>query len=330
MRDVRRHRASQPLAGHVDGQELVVGQREDNRVEVLLDESSSATEADREASVAIPEYAHDAGIELDMGPGQAVRQAPRQHFHSALNRVLSAVTRHGLQEVPQPDEPVGEMRLGGHIAVSADLEELPRDRIGHVVQNLLGGAARPGMPVVVLDEASIPALEWKQRRGLAAEVLDRPQGTVSEAFPDLAVVAEDRAVQNDRAAVDRHRRESQLPDQLPERIGADRLEVVTLGDAGLVHDRRRIESACLHLATKTAARFEQRDSPRRRTPLLEQVRRHQTSRPAANDRDAGQIHVSHENRVARGLLALADMLRSLSPPVNEKPRRIASSSPATR
>ena len=260
---------------------------------------------------------------------QPVCESPRQHLHAAFNRVLSAVAGHGLQEVPQPDEPVGKVRLRRHVAVRADLEVLPRDRIGDLVQNLLGCAVRPRMPVVVLGEAPMPAREWEHRRGLAAEFLDRPQGRAPEVFPDVAVVAQDRAVQDDRGAMGRERPQAQFSYQLAQGIGTDRLVVVALGDAGLVRHRRGIESPSLHFATETAARFEQRDLHRRLARPFEQVRRHQAGRSAANDRHAGHISVLPGNRIG-GPGAPAGMPWSFPLPVNEKHLRTASSSPATR
>ena len=79
--------------------------------------------------------------------------------------------------------------------------------------------------------------------------------------------------------------QSKIPDQFLEGIAPDRFVVVTLGDTGLVSRRGGAKSPRLNLASHTAAGFEERHSAFAVRLLLEQPRRHQTTRPTANDRN---------------------------------------------
>ena len=133
----------------------------------------------------------------------------------------------------------------------------------------------------------MPARERKHGDGLPVEILDRPQRTVAARCPDIALVAHERAVENERAALGRHSREAQFLDELPERIVADGLVGVALRDAGLVHHRRSLELAGLNLAAQTMARLEQRDPARWAESPFQQTRRHQAARPTTDDRDSG-------------------------------------------
>jgi hypothetical protein len=135
---------------------------------------------------------------------------------------------------------------------------------------------------------------------VAAKILERTQHSMAALSADLGVVAQERAVQNDRAAVGRRRLEPQLPDQSAQRIGAERFIVVALRHAGLVHHRRGIEPAGPNLAAETVARLEQRRVAGARAFLFQQVRGHQASRPTADDGHSDHASVSAVWRTAPG------------------------------
>ena len=118
------------------------------------------------------------------------------------------------------------------------------------------------MAIVVGPEPAVPARLRQHGRGLPAEILDRLFGVTAEVAAYRALVTEKRPVHDDGAAGCRQRRQSQLTDQLPQRIVADRVVGVALRHARLVPYRGAVESPGLNLAAEPAAGFEQRQSAR--------------------------------------------------------------------
>ena len=195
-----RHRASQPLAGPRNLRQPLVRQRDHQGVELVPGELPGTPGGKDVVVVTGDGYLHDGRVEYHVRPHQDGGQGAWQHFHAAFDRILGAVARHRLEEVAKADQPGGQVRLGGHVAVGCNFEIPPGDRVRHLVQDVCAGAGGPGMAIVVGPEPAVPARLRQHRDGLAAEILDRPFRVIAEMNADLALVTEKRPVHDDGAA----------------------------------------------------------------------------------------------------------------------------------
>ena len=185
MRDVSRHRTAQPLAGQLDGLQPVVRQGDDDGVEVLLNDGPAATEAKESRGVRAVvllccAQTRTRALSSTSRARQALREPPRQHVHPALNRVLGAVTRHGAEELSEPVQAVGQVRLGGQVAVCCDSQVLlvagsgTSSSISSNVRRAQGCPLSPGSnPRYQLRPGSSIAA-WRRNSSIARNVR-RPQ-----------------------------------------------------------------------------------------------------------------------------------------------------------
>ena len=206
--DMRRHRASQPLAVPRNLRQPLVWQREHHGIELVPGELPGTPGGKDVVVVTGDGHLHDRRVEHDVRPHQAGGQGAWQHFHAAFDRILGAVASHRLEEVAKADQPGGQVRLGGHVAVGCDLEIPPGDGMRNLVQDVGAGAGGPGMAIVVGPEPAVPASLRQHRDGLAAEILDRPFRAIAEVNADVPLVTEKRPVHDDGAAGCRERCQS--------------------------------------------------------------------------------------------------------------------------
>ena len=177
------------------------------------------------------------------------------------------------------------MRLGGHVTVRGDREIAPRNRVGHILENVGAGAGGPRVTVVVRAEPAVPAGGRHHRGRLPPKILERSQRVSAEAFPEFRLIAEKRAVQHDRAAVGRHGSELQIRDQLFEWIGPGGTVVIAFRHTRFVQHGRAIERRVWifppsrWLASRIVSRHW---SPKR---AFQQTSCHQPARSPSDDRD---------------------------------------------
>ncbi len=270
VRDVVRHRAAQALAGPFDVAQPVVGQCDDDRIELLLRDTPGA--AGR----------HDVAVRRGSSTTRTTARRARRGV-----RVRLAARRRGSISMPPSIEycapypgtdfrkfrsPISPLVRCGSVAMSLwarDLEILPRDRIRHLLQNVRAGARGPGMAVVVAARtrgASSRAAAWRPPAGGTPRSLAacrrRSASPIScssrrnAPFRTTALLCVGTAVS---------------PSSLIScRSGSstDRVVGVALRHARLVRDRRGVESAGLNLAAQPAAGLEQRQPAGRCRTLL--------------------------------------------------------------
>jgi hypothetical protein len=87
----------------------------------------------------------------------------------------------------------------------------------------------------------------------------------------------------DLLGIHRNGLQAEMLDQLAQRIGSGHRVIVDLGDAGLVHRRRRIEFARQDLAAEPVGGLVDGDAAKLAQFLLEIPSAHQAARPAADD-----------------------------------------------
>ena len=116
-----------------------------------------------------------------------------------------------------------------------------------------------------------------------AKRLDRRRGLGAVSAAHARHVVEQFAVELDLLGVHRNGLQAEMLDQLAQRIGAGHRVVIDLGNAGLVHRRRRIELARENLAAETVGRLEDRDAAQLAQLPLQVPSTHEAARAAADD-----------------------------------------------
>ena len=106
------------------------------------------------------------------------------------------------------------------------------------------------MRIVARREAAVPARKREEFGGLPPEVFDRSKRTLTTMPQDVFIVPEERPVQHDISAVGSDRLQTQLADQLTQRVVADRVIGVAFGDSCLVERWCGVESEGSNLAAR--------------------------------------------------------------------------------
>ena len=151
------------------------------------------------------------------------------------------------------------------------------------VEQFLGRDVGPGMLVVVRADAFVVFGRRHHLGAALAEGLDRLGGLGAVFAAHARHVVQEFAVEMDLLGIHRNGLQAEMLDQLAQRIGARHRVIVDLGDAGLVHRRRRIEFLRQDLAAKPVGRLVNGDAAEVAELLLEIPGAHQATRPAAND-----------------------------------------------
>ena len=179
-------------------------------------------------------------IELDIGVDLGL-QALDQLLVAVLDRIQADIAVDIHHEVLQRIQPVGVVALGGDIGARHHLEEALGDGIvDFLVEQFLAGDVGPGMLVVVRADAFV-IFDRRHHLGAAlAERFDRVRGLGAVFAAHARHVVQQFAVELHLLGIHRNGLQAEMLDQLAQRIGAGHRVIVDLGDAGLVHRRRRI------------------------------------------------------------------------------------------
>ncbi len=167
--------------------------------------------------------------------------------------------------------------------------------------------------LVVVRADALVIFDRRHHVGAAlAERLDRVGGLGAVFAAHAGHVVEQFAVEMNLLGVHRDGLQSEMLDQLAQRIGSGHRVIVDFGDAGLVHRRRRIELPGQDLAAEPVGRLEDRDAAELAEFLLQIPGTHQPAGAAAND-----CKIQHVSSVVSGspseqpLATLAKALFSL-------------------
>ena len=220
-------------------------------------------------------------IELDIGIDLGL-QTLDQLLIAVLDRIQADIAVDVHHEILQRVEPVGIVRFGCDVRARHHLEEALRNGIAHfLLEQLFRGDVGPGMLIVVRADALV-IFDRRNHAGAAlAESFDRLSSVGTVLAAHALHVVEKLAVELHLLGVHRDGLQTEMLDQLPQRIGTGHRVIVDLGDAGLIHRGRGIEFARDNLAAEPVGGFKKRDAAEIAQFLLEIPGTHQPARAAA-------------------------------------------------
>ncbi len=293
--DVLDHRLAQLLAFPAHGREPGMRQAHQHEIELARLRALAVHHVEPIAAACALADPENAVIELDIGIHFRL-QAIDELLVAVLDGIEADVAVDIHQVVLQRVQPVGVVAFGRDVGTRHHLEEAFGDGVGDfLVEHLLGRHVGPGVFVVVRADALV-ILGGRHQVGTAfAKCLDRRRGPGAVSAAHARHVVEQFAAELDLLRVHRNGLQAEMLDQLAQRIGAAHRVVIDLGNAGLVHRRRRIELARENLAAETVGRLEDRDAAQFAQLPLQVPSTHEAARAPADD-----CKIKHDDSVVSG------------------------------
>ena len=176
------------------------------------------------------------------------------------------------------------MAFGRDIGARHHLEEALGNGIADfLLKQLLGIDPRPRMLVVMRADAFVMFDRRHHAGALLAKCLNRRGGLGAVFFAHARHVVDELAVELDLLGIHRNGLQTEMLDQLAQRVRSGHRVIVDLGDAGFIHRRRAVEFARQDLAADAVGGLIDGDPAEIAELLLQIPGAHQAARTTTNN-----------------------------------------------